>query len=99
MTTTERNLERMISRARDVMGDLEDTLRDLPDEVTGEAKKIRRRLVSSLRDAGETCRRLEKRAVAGLHATDEAIHRKPYPFLGAAVGVGLLVGLVLFSRR
>ena len=40
----------------------------------------------------------QDRAVAGARATDETIRTHPYQAIGAAVGVGLLIGFLLRRR-
>ena len=98
MSVTERNLERWAATARSAVRDLEASLRDIPDDLSAEGQKIRRRLESSLKDARKTCERLEKSTLASLHGADETLHEKPYPFIGAAFGIGVLVGLLVVLR-
>ena len=98
MTTTERNLERLAHDTKNIVRDTEELLKGIPEDLGEEAKKARKRLAATLESARETYQRLEKRAVAGLRATDEVVHEKPYPFIGVAFGLGLLVG-VLVGRR
>jgi ElaB/YqjD/DUF883 family membrane-anchored ribosome-binding protein len=55
-------------------------------------------LAAALEVAKETRRRLEERAVASAKATDKLVREYPYQSLGAAFGIGLLIG-VLVNRR
>jgi ElaB/YqjD/DUF883 family membrane-anchored ribosome-binding protein len=57
------------------------------------------RLESAIERAKVACQRLEAKTIAGAKATDKAIHEHPYPALGLAFGVGLLVGVLVMRRR
>ncbi len=58
----------------------------------------RKRLMSAIEKGRETWKSVQEKAVAGAKATDEIIRDHPYQAIGAALGIGVLVGFLL-SRR
>ncbi|MEO8429680.1 MAG: DUF883 domain-containing protein, partial [Verrucomicrobiota bacterium] len=69
--------------------------------ATGAANKVdeaRDRLASALEAAKATYAKLEDKDVASAKATDKLVREHPYPSLGVAFGIGLLVG-VLINRK
>jgi len=69
--------------------------------ATGAADKVeeaRDRLASALETAKTAYGKLEQKAIASAKATDKLVRDYPYPSLGVAFGVGLLVG-VLINRK
>ena len=57
------------------------------------------RLEAAVERAKAVCQRLEEKTVAGAKATDKAIHEHPYPALGLAFGVGVLIGVLVMRRK
>ena len=68
------------------------------DKVTDKVEEARDRLTSALEAAKATYAKLEDKAVASAKATDKLVREHPYPSLGVAFGIGLLVG-VLINRK
>lgn len=65
-----------------------------------EAGKIRAKLEAVIEKAKERGARLQEQTAAAAKATDKVIRENPYQALGAAFGVGVLVGvLVMWGRR
>ncbi len=65
-----------------------------------EKTNIRAKLESAVEKAKDVCERLEQKTVAAAKTADKAVRTHPYPALGIAFGVGLLVGvLAMRSRR
>ena len=65
-----------------------------------EKTNIRAKLESAVEKAKEACERLEEKTVAAAKTADKAVRTHPYPAMGIAFGVGLLVGvLAMRSRR
>jgi ElaB/YqjD/DUF883 family membrane-anchored ribosome-binding protein len=60
--------------------------------------EARKRLSAALENGKETWERMQDRAVAGVKATDEAIHEHPYQAVGVALGVGAVLGYLLARR-
>jgi ElaB/YqjD/DUF883 family membrane-anchored ribosome-binding protein len=69
---------------------------DVAGEKVGEARE---RLATALENAGDIAGRIRKKAVAGAKAADEAVREHPYQAIAIGVGVGLIVGFLLGSRR
>ena len=65
-----------------------------------EKTNIRAKLESAIERAKDACGRLEEKTVAAARTADKAVRTHPYPAMGIAFGVGLLVGaLATRSRR
>ncbi len=58
----------------------------------------RTRLAGALENAKRTCDAIQKRAVAGARATDQAIRTHPYQSIGIALGAGTVIGYLLARR-
>jgi ElaB/YqjD/DUF883 family membrane-anchored ribosome-binding protein len=96
--SAQRNIERLVNDLRSIIQHGEDLVKDLPREVTDKVKDTQHQFNKALESARTTCRRLEDRTLAGVKAADETVHEKPYQFIGAALAVGVLIG-VLISRK
>jgi len=57
------------------------------------------KLDAAIEGAKDACERLEKRAAAGLKATDKVIRKNPYPAIGISLGLGLLIGVLVMHSR
>ena len=63
-----------------------------------EATMATNRLSAAMDAAKDTYNRLQKKAVQGAKATDQAVHDHPYYAIGIAFGLGALAGF-LWRRR
>jgi ElaB/YqjD/DUF883 family membrane-anchored ribosome-binding protein len=97
MTTTEAN-QRLVSDLKAVVRDAEELLKATAGQAGEKVGELRNRLAAGLESAKATCQRLEEKTVAAARATDRCIREHPYESIGAAFGVGLLIG-VLVGRR
>ena len=97
MTTAEAN-ERLVSDLKAVAHDAEDLLKATAGQAGEKISEVRSRLTAGLESAKATCQRLEDKTVAAAKATDRCIREHPYESIGAAFGLGLLIG-VLVGRR
>jgi len=59
-----------------------------------EQEDIRSRLTASIEKAKEMCNRLQEQTLAAGKATDKAVREHPYPAVGVAFGLGMLIGLL-----
>lgn len=91
----EMSTEKLLRDLKTVVQDGEELLRAGAQDLSERGMAARERLAAALEVAKETRRKLEERARAGVAATDRVIHEYPYQSLGAAFGVGLLVGLLV----
>ncbi len=94
----EESTERLLEDLQNVVRDGEELLRAGVQDLSEKGAAARERLAAALEVAKETRRRLQERAVASAKATDQIIRDYPYQSLGAAFGVGLVIG-VLLNRR
>ena len=94
----ELSTERLVKDLKTVARDAEDLIKATASDMSDKAKAARSRLAGALESARHSCETLQDKALAGAKATDKAIREHPYPSLGIAFGVGLLIG-VLANRR
>lgn len=94
----EESTEKLLQDLQNVVRDGEELLRAGVQDLSDKGVAARERLAAALEVARETRRRLEERAIAGAKATDKLVREYPYQSLGAAFGIGLLIG-VLVNRR
>ena len=65
-----------------------------------EKTNTRAKLEEAIEKAKGACQRLEEKTVAAAKTADKAVRTHPYPAMGIAFGVGLLVGVfAMMSRR
>jgi ElaB/YqjD/DUF883 family membrane-anchored ribosome-binding protein len=60
--------------------------------------EARKRLAAAIEKGRETWNCVQKKTAAGAKAADQVIRDHPYQAIGAALGAGVLIGLLL-SRR
>jgi ElaB/YqjD/DUF883 family membrane-anchored ribosome-binding protein len=94
----EASMERLLRDLQNVVRDGEDLLRAGVHDLSEKGVAARERLAAALEVAKETRHRLEERAVASAKATDKLVREYPYQSVGAAFGIGLIIG-VLVNRR
>jgi ElaB/YqjD/DUF883 family membrane-anchored ribosome-binding protein len=66
-----------------------------PNEKTN----ISAKLESAVEKAKTACHRLEEKTVAAATTADKAVRTYPYPAMGIAFGIGLLVGVLAMRSR
>ena len=96
--TNEANMDKLVADLKTLSRDAEEMLQATSGQAGDKMTELRGRLASTLESAKCTCRRIEEKAVAGAKVADKTIREHPYESIGAAFGVGLLIG-VLVSRR
>jgi len=97
MTTSEAN-KRLADDFKLVMEDAEELLKATAGEAGEKIEEVRSRLTQAIESAKITCSRIQDKTAMAAKATDNVIREHPYQSIGAAFGVGLLVG-VLVGRR
>jgi ElaB/YqjD/DUF883 family membrane-anchored ribosome-binding protein len=94
--------EQLIKDLRAVMQDAQHLLNSGVEGCSAQATQTRQRLesiVSELRQAmHDYPPNVRQRLSKWQHASDEYVHQHPWSTMGAAIGVGLMVGWLL-SRR
>jgi len=81
------DLERVVQGADDLAKSLGPKLAERP-ELARRVQKLK-----------ESCERINQEIVARARATDRLVRKYPYPFIGSAVLLGILLGAKLCSRR
>jgi len=88
----------MAGELKTAVSDAEEAMRATADQSGDRIHEVRSRLTAALEAAKAACQRLEDKTVATAKATDRVIRDHPYESIGAAFGLGLLIG-VLVSRK
>jgi len=83
---------------RAIVRNAEEALKDAANDMSDKGQEVRERLTAALEHARASLGELEGKVVAGARATDRVVRDNPYQFIGAAFGLGLLIG-ALASRR
>jgi ElaB/YqjD/DUF883 family membrane-anchored ribosome-binding protein len=94
----ETSTEKLLKDLQAVVHDGEELLRAGARDLTERGMAARERLAAALEVAKETRRKLQERAVAGAKAADAMVREHPYQAVGAAFGIGILLG-ILVNRR
>lgn len=88
---------------RTVIRDGQEVLRAGADDLSEKGKEARARLEDALRRAKSTCEstceQFEGRAGDAAREVESAIREHPLTSIGAAFGVGVLLGVLLNNRR
>jgi ElaB/YqjD/DUF883 family membrane-anchored ribosome-binding protein len=94
--------DKLMTDLRNVISDAEEVLRVTADQASEGTAELRTRMKERLHQAKDSLANLQASAVARAKAagaaTDDYVHEHPWKAIGAAIGVGLIVGL-LISRR
>ncbi len=96
--TNEANMEKIVSDLKMLSRDAEAVMAATAGQTGEKITELRGRLSATLESAKATYHRLEEKTVAGAKAADKTIREHPYESIGAAFGIGLLIG-VLVGRR
>jgi ElaB/YqjD/DUF883 family membrane-anchored ribosome-binding protein len=96
--TNEANIEKIMTDLKTLTRDAEALMKATAGQAGDKAGELRERLAAALDSAKATCQRVEERAIAGAKVADQTIREHPYESIGAAFGIGLLIG-VLVGRR
>lgn len=91
------------SGAADPAQNLVDDAQELMEATAGVAEEkvveARKRLAAAIEKGKDAWRAVQDTAVTGAKATDRAIREHPYPSIGIAFGVGLLLGFLVRRRE
>lgn len=90
----EQSTERLLRDLQAVVHDGEELLRAGAQDLSERGVAARERLAAALELAKETKRKIEQRAAAGMKATHRVIREHPYQAVGAAFGLGMLLGML-----
>jgi ElaB/YqjD/DUF883 family membrane-anchored ribosome-binding protein len=94
--------DKLMTDLRLVIADTEGLLRVTASQAGEQAKELRGRMQVRLDQAKASLAHMQDVAVtkakAAGHAADEFVHDKPWQAIGAAAGIGLIVGLLIGRR-
>lgn len=99
MTANAGHSQRVVRDLKRVVRDSEELLQDSREALGEKALHVRERLSQTLRQARQTCSRLQEKTRAAGKATDQAIRDHPYQSIGIAMGIGALAGFLVARRR
>lgn len=88
--------EKLVDDLKTVVRESETKLRETGKELT---QKARYGVDKSLATARESCQKANEQMRLAAQRTDAAVRKHPYTALGIGLGVGLVVGALLFRRR
>ena len=91
MTAEEGTKERLTRDLMTLIRDAEDLVKATGGNLADRSKQ---ELIQALTRLKSTCKRVESEAIARSRATDLLIRQHPYPTVGIAFCVGLLVGVL-----
>jgi len=91
----EASAEKLLQDLKAVVHDGEELLKAGAADLTERGMAARERLAAAIEVAKETRHKLEQRAREGAAATDQFVRDYPYQSLGAAFGIGLVIGILL----
>jgi ElaB/YqjD/DUF883 family membrane-anchored ribosome-binding protein len=94
--------DKLMSDLRLVITDAEELLRMTADQAGEKAADVRSRVQARLSQARIDLVNLQEAAVAKAkaagHAADEFVHDNPWKSIGAAAGIGMVIGLLIGRR-
>ena len=94
--------DRLMNDLRVVIADAEELMRTTASEVGEGAAEARGRMQLRVQQAKENLLHLQEAALAKAkaagHAADDYVHDNPWRAIGAATGIGLVIGLLIGRR-
>jgi ElaB/YqjD/DUF883 family membrane-anchored ribosome-binding protein len=94
--------EKLVGDIRELLADVDLLFRQAAEASGEEARELRHRAESALKQASERFAYIEKdlirRGREAAHATDEWVHHNPWSSIGIGAGVGLLIGMLIARR-
>lgn len=94
--------QRLVADLKKVIADAEELLQATAHQTEGKVVELRERIAENLRDAHhklidvEDAIKDKSRQVA--RATDDYVHEHPWRAIGAAAGLGVVIGLLICRR-
>lgn len=100
--STAASRDKLLEDFNQVVADTEELLKSMATAGGEKANALRASVAESLEVTKERLRELQQAAMdktaAAARATDDYVHENPWPAIGVAAGIGVLIGLLL-SRR
>lgn len=99
---TSEHKDKLIADLRTVISDAEEVLRVTADNAGEGASELRARMATRLHQARDRIGELQATAAAHAraagHAADDYVHDHPWRIIGAACGIGLIIGMLIGRR-
>ena len=92
MTTEDLPTERLVEDLMKLVYDAEDLVKAAGGQLVEQRKE---QLTTTLDRLKASCANIQASASASARATERLIRRHPYPSVGVALGLGLLLGVLL----
>ena len=100
MSSTHR--DKLMTDLRTVIADAEEVLKVTADQASAGASELRVRMQERMHQAKIRLQDLQDSAVARAraagHAADDYVHDHPWKAIGAAAGLGMIIGLLIGRR-
>jgi ElaB/YqjD/DUF883 family membrane-anchored ribosome-binding protein len=94
--------EKLMTDLRTVISDAEEVLKVTAGQATAGAAELRVRMQERLQQAKHRLQDLQdsavERARAAGHAADDYVHEHPWRAVGAAAGIGIIIGMLIGRR-
>ncbi|TDU66564.1 ElaB/YqjD/DUF883 family membrane-anchored ribosome-binding protein [Prosthecobacter fusiformis] len=93
------NSERIHHSLRNISEEAKGILESIGKETNGYTGHVKERLAGIADYAGEASHEIERQLRQKASNLDTMVHKRPYEFLGVAIGIGLLFGLLASTSR
>jgi ElaB/YqjD/DUF883 family membrane-anchored ribosome-binding protein len=90
------SLEKLVDDLERIVQGADDYVRAIDTELS---EGPRREVTHRLHRLREGCHRINSEITNSARATDRLVRRKPYPFIGAAVLLGMIFGMRIRASR
>ena len=95
--------DQLLSDFNKIAGDTESLLRAMAGVPGEKAAALRASVEENLAAAKQRVREAQglavEKATAAVRYTDDYVHENPWPMIGIAAGVGLVIGLLIANER
>ncbi len=96
LTPEEGTAEKLLHDLRALRQDTEELFRAAGGKI---AEKSKEKFLTAMEKARLTCYDVRNQAVSGARTTDRIIRDYPYPAVGIAFGVGMLLGILVWRQQ
>lgn len=96
---TREAVDKLLADLRAVVSDGQEVLKAGAGDLSEKGREARVRLEEALQRAKVTCDNFEVRATDAARAAESTIRDHPLTSVGAAFGVGVLLGVLINNRR
>jgi ElaB/YqjD/DUF883 family membrane-anchored ribosome-binding protein len=96
---TREAVDKLLTDLRSVVQDGQELLRAGAGDLSDKGKEARARLDEALQRARVTCEEFEGKAADAARAAETTIRDHPLTSVGAAFGIGVLLGVLINNRR